>query len=164
MIAPDLTPHSVVLRFNTTLVIPKGEGWGMRKFLGVACFVGSFVFATASWAVDIQAGQGDLSVNQGQGFQPVNGRVDAKAGDSVMVSPGGSATVSYPDGCQVSIQPGAVTTIAPLSPCASGSFAQSPQLPDIPAGLIVGGVIVGGLAGVAIYEGTKSTSSPPASP
>jgi hypothetical protein len=41
-----------------------------------------------------------------------------------MVGPGGAATVVYGDGCKVDVQPGAVTTIAPLSPCASGSNAQ----------------------------------------
>jgi hypothetical protein len=37
--------------------------------------------------------------------------------------PGGAVTVTYDDGCKVSVQPGAVTTIAPLSPCAAGSNA-----------------------------------------
>jgi hypothetical protein len=41
-----------------------------------------------------------------------------------MVAPGGTATVVYDDGCKVAVQPGSVTTIAPLSPCASGSSAQ----------------------------------------
>jgi hypothetical protein len=41
-----------------------------------------------------------------------------------MVGPGGTATVVYDDGCKVNVQPGAVTTISPLSPCASGSNAQ----------------------------------------
>ena len=51
-------------------------------------------------------------------------RTNANVGDLVMVGPGGSATVVYDDGCKVNVQPGAVTTIAPLSPCASGSNAQ----------------------------------------
>lgn len=41
-----------------------------------------------------------------------------------MVGPGGAATVVYDDGCKVDVQPGAVATVAPLSPCASGSNAQ----------------------------------------
>jgi hypothetical protein len=48
----------------------------------------------------------------------------ANVGDSIMVGPGGSATVVYDDGCKVNVQPGAVTAIAPLSPCATGSNAQ----------------------------------------
>jgi hypothetical protein len=76
------------------------------------------------WAATIEPGQGDLTVNQGQGFQPINSRVDANVGDSVMVGPGGAAAVTYPDGCNVAVQPGAVVTIAPISPCAAGSYAQ----------------------------------------
>jgi len=48
----------------------------------------------------------------------------------VMVGPGGSATVVYEDGCKVDVRPGAVTTIAPLSPCAAGSNAQTSDEPD----------------------------------
>ncbi len=72
----------------------------------------------------IELGHGDLSINQGQGFKPINSRVEANVGDSIMVGPGGAGTVVYGDGCKVDVQPGAVTTIAPLSPCASGSYAQ----------------------------------------
>ena len=107
--------------------------------------------------------QGDLSVNQGQGFQRVDSRIGANVGDSLMVSPGGSATVVYQDGCQVSVQPGSVTTIAPLSPCASGSQAQVPQYHEYNydyalVALGVGGAVLGAAAlGVAIDELTHKT-------
>jgi hypothetical protein len=52
-------------------------------------------------------------------------RVAAKAGDSIMVSPGGRAKLAYPDGCKVDVESGAITTVTPLSPCASGSSAQT---------------------------------------
>jgi hypothetical protein len=77
----------------------------------------------------VEPGLGDLTINQGKGFKPVTSSINAKVGDSVMVGPSGSATVVYDDGCKVNIQPGAVTTIAPLSPCASGSNAQVQQWP-----------------------------------
>src|SRR5262249_19733493 len=80
-----------------------------------------------SWATIVEPGQGDLSISRGQGFKPIHGRATASAGDSVMVGPGGTATVTYDDGCKVNVQPGAVATIAPLSPCASGSNAQDPN-------------------------------------
>jgi hypothetical protein len=101
----------------------------MRSSLGTACFLGTLFYGMAALAATIQPVQGDLSVNQGQGFQKVNGRIEAKVGDSAMVSPGGSATVTYPDGCKVGVKPGAVVTIAPLSPCASGSYAADLGLP-----------------------------------
>ena len=94
--------------------------------LSIAC---SVLVATPSWAAVIEPGYGDLTINQGQGFKPVTSRANANVGDSVMVGPGGSATVVYDDGCKVNVQPGAVTTIAPLSPCASGSNARELAIP-----------------------------------
>lgn len=132
----------------------------MRAFLGAVCLGCTVLYGSTSRAATIEPIQGDLSVNQGQGFHPINGRVDANVGDSVMASPGGAATVVYDDGCTVSVQPGAVTTIAPLSPCASGSNAQAPPQDNLwlTAGFAV---VVAGVAGVVIYEGTKSAPVSP---
>jgi hypothetical protein len=93
----------------------------LLKALSIGC---SLLISSPSWAVMVEPGQGDLSINRGQGFMPVKSQMSAKVGDSVMVAPGGSATVVYDDGCKVTVQPGAVTSIAALSPCASGSNAQ----------------------------------------
>jgi hypothetical protein len=137
---------------------------GKRPFLSAACFGCAVFFASSAWAATVEPGQGNLSVNQGQGFQPINSRVDANAGDSVMVGPGGAATVVYSDGCRVDVQPGAVTTVAPLSPCATGSYAQDSGWN---MGALLMGTAVLGVGGFAIYEGTKSTTSNtvvPASP
>jgi hypothetical protein len=134
-----------------------------RPFLSTVCL--AMLLSTSSWAATIEPGQGSLTINQGQGFQPVDSRVDANVGDSVMVAPGGTATVVYDDGCKVDVQPGAVTTIAPLSPCASGSYAQDDSFSWGPA-LVMGGV-AGGLLGLGIYEATKSSTTStvnPASP
>jgi hypothetical protein len=81
------------------------------------------LIASPCWAATGERTQGDLSINQGQGFRPIKSRINANVGDSVMVGPGGAATVVYEDGCKVNVQPGAVITIAPLSPCASQSNA-----------------------------------------
>jgi hypothetical protein len=99
--------------------------------LSISCAV---LAASPSWAAVVQPGIGDLTINQGQGFKPVTSQVNANVGDSVMVGPGGSATVVYEDGCKVDVRPGAVTTIAPLSPCASGSTAQDNYNPNCPPG------------------------------
>lgn len=131
-----------------------------RPFVGAFCL--AMLLSTSSWAATIQPGQGSLTINQGQGFQPVDSRIDANVGDSVMVAPGGSATVVYDDGCKVNVQPGAVTTIAPLSPCASGSYAQDNSF-NWGGALVMGGV-AGGLLGLGIYEATKSTSTSTVNP
>jgi hypothetical protein len=83
----------------------------------------AMLVASPAWATTVEPGYGDLTINQGRGFNPVTSRINANVGDSVMVGASGAATVTYDDGCKVSVQPGAVTTIAPLSPCAAGSNA-----------------------------------------
>ena len=125
------------------------DSMARRSFLSVSLIGGSLFLVSASWAATIDPVQGNLQLNRGQGFQPVNSRVDANVGDTVVVGPGGAAAVTYSDGCKVSVQPGAVTTIAPLSPCASGSMADD----NNSNGLYFLGVAAGfGLAGFGIYE------------
>jgi hypothetical protein len=133
----------------------------MRESLGVMCFTLSLLIGTACSAATLEPVQGDLSINQGQGFQKVDSRIDANVGDSVMVGPAGSATVSYPDGCKVDVQPGAVMTIAPLSPCASGSYAADSS--DL-TGALIGGTLFAAGIGAGIVGITQSSSSSPASP
>jgi hypothetical protein len=129
------------------------------------CVLSCTVLAVSPcFAATVEPGQGSLSINRGQGFEPVPGQVAAQVGDSVMVAPGGSATVVYDDGCKVAVRPDAVTTIAPLSPCASGSYAQDSSF-NWGGALVMGGV-AGGLLGLGIYEATQTSSSSgaPASP
>jgi hypothetical protein len=134
----------------------------MRCFLGILCFGMALLAGTVSQAAIIEPVQGKLSLNQGQGFQKVNSRIEANVGDSVMVSPKGSATVSYPDGCKVDVQPGTVMTIAPLSPCASGSYAADQSRGNV---YVIGAGIAAAL-GFGIYEIVQSShsGSNPASP
>jgi len=133
----------------------------MRAYLGAVCLGCAVFYASVSWAATIEPVQGNLSVNQaGQGFHPISGRVDANVGDSVMVSPDGAATVVYDDGCKVNVQPGAVATISPLSPCASGSNADDSSN----WGAWVIGAGAAAALGLAIYEATKTSSSSPTVP
>lgn len=145
----------------TAVVAESGmERMGKRATFGAFCC--AMLLSGSAWAATLQPGQGTLSVNQGQGFQPVNNRIDANVGDSVMVGPNGSATVVYDDGCTVDVQPGSVTTIAPLSPCASGSNAQSNDTNWAGMAMLAGAA---GVAGFAGYEASQSGgNTTPASP
>jgi len=132
----------------------------------VGAFFCAMLLSSSTWAASLQPGQGSLVINQGQGFQPVNTRIDANVGDSVMVSPGGSATVTYDDGCSVNVEPGSVATIAPISPCAAGSYAATS---DDNTNYVVGGLIgAAALTGIAVGAYAASTSGntnlSPASP
>lgn len=103
----------------------------MRAYLAVTCTVSALLFGTASWAgspepanaTTLRPVKGDVWINHGKGFVKVDQPIEAKVGDSVMVSPGGYAKVTYADKCEANVKPGAVMTIAQLSPCASGSLA-----------------------------------------
>jgi hypothetical protein len=98
----------------------------MRAILTLTCLGGALFYGAASWAATpttVEPVKGDLWINHGKGFEKVSSKIEAKVGDSVMVNPGGIAKLTYPDGCQANVKPGAVTTIARLSPCASGSLA-----------------------------------------
>jgi hypothetical protein len=144
--------------------------WGSMIWRSLICGICSAaIFASSALAQTAQTAQtatvepvqGNVSFSQGQGFQRVDGRVQANIGDSVMVGPDGAANVVYPDGCQASIQPGVVVTIAPLSPCASGSFAADNGSNDKP--WIIGGTLAAFVVGgVILYEVTRPSA--PASP
>jgi hypothetical protein len=132
---------------------------GMRAFTGALCFGCAALFGSSTWAATIEPVQGGLWINQGQGFQPINRRVQANVGDSVMVGPGGTATVAYDDGCMVTVQSGAVATIAPISPCASGSSAAEPRNDYLiwgAVGLGAAGVTIGA---IALFERTATTTT-----
>jgi hypothetical protein len=134
----------------------------MRGFCAAVCFGCSLLAATVCHAATVQPLQGQVSINQGQGFHQIAGAAELKAGDSVIVSPGGTATVSYADGCNVGLQPGAVMIIAALSPCASGSNAQEQDSnwqdhkDDKP--WLVGGILLG-VGGFLAYEIFHSTQN-----
>jgi hypothetical protein len=139
------------------------ETMGTKSLFGAFCW--AMLLSSSTWAATLQPGQGQLSVNQGQGFQPVNSRIDANVGDSVMVTPDGSATVVYDDGCKVNVQPGAVATIAPISPCASGSYADdNNNNSDLGAWVMVGGVLVFIAGGVYAATNNPNTTGTAASP
>ncbi len=139
----------------------------MRSLVGAliaALFAGSALAQTA--AAIIEPLHGDLSLNQGQGFQRFNSRVQANVGDTLMVGPGGAANLVYLDGCRVHVQPGSVVSIAPLSPCASGSFASEAPAQEslFNTGALAGGALFAVGAGAFIYGVTQSPSTAPASP
>jgi hypothetical protein len=135
----------------------------MRRWISTFCFGIALFVTPSSFAATVQPVRGQVSLNRGQGFAPVNGPIEANVGDEVMVSPDGSAVVTYADGCRASVEPGAVTTIAPSSPCGSGLYDQVPeqsafsQCVQTPAcALII--AATGTALGVGIYEATRPAS------
>lgn len=97
-----------------------------RRLLSALCFASAALFSSSSWAATtatVDPSHGDVLVNRGNGFDQIKRPVKVKVGNSVMVGPGSSAVIAYNDGCTVNVEPGTVKTVAPISPCASGSSA-----------------------------------------
>jgi hypothetical protein len=145
----------------------------MRAFFTIVAVGGALLCGAETWAATptatLEPVQGDVLINHGKGFEKVlASKIEAKVGDSVMVSPGGIAKVTYPDGCQANVKPGAVMTITKLSPCASGSLAAdltpiykaqpaaapAPFICELPAGLLCLAPLVGLLALIHTHECT----------
>jgi hypothetical protein len=105
--------------------------------------------------------QGSVMVNRGSGYQSVVGGTELKPGDVVVVNPGGSAQLSYPDGCNVAVQVGAVVTVGEQSPFATQ--ASGPQ-----EGILGGGtgifLLSVGVAGGAVAYLLATDKDKPASP
>jgi hypothetical protein len=125
----------------------------------VVAFLSASLFTTSAFAAMVNATQGQVLVNQGTGYQQVAGSVDVGPGATIVVNPGGSAQIVYPDGCSVAVQPGSVYTIAPQSPC----LAQDGQATSGPSGttLAIGAVVVGGGVAALLLLNNKDKSASP---
>jgi hypothetical protein len=135
----------------------------MRFRPAVLC-LSCVLLSSSCWAATLEPVQGSLYVNDGNGFQPVNGRIDVNVGERVMVSPGGTATIVYSDGCKIPVQPGTVTTITSASPCTSPFYRDQSFAEDTPSGSgqilgLTGAVLGAAGLGVGIYALTKHNST-----
>jgi hypothetical protein len=59
----------------------------------------------------VEAVKGQVSVNRGQGFEPVVTTTQVKSGDVVMARPHGQGKILYAGGCMVNVYPGAVVAV-----------------------------------------------------
>ena len=137
----------------------------MRFVSGVA--VGAaLVFASPALAATVSPLQGEVWINHGQGYQRVNGQMEARVGDSVMVGPQGLASITYSDGCTVEVKPVAVQAVGELSPCTSGSVAQQNTNTDNTGLYLMGGAaVLGGAAAAALLTKNNNSNAPsPTSP
>ena len=91
------------------------------RLLGYVVAAASVVALSGSaFAATVTSIEGSLKVNTGSGYHVVSGTAEVKPGGSVMVGPGGKAEILYSDGCRTPVTPGAVSVVAPVSPCAQG--------------------------------------------
>ena len=79
--------------------------WRMAGLLLGACL------SVPASAATLDAIQGQILINRGDGFQPVASGTLARQGDLIMASPGGSGKLIYSGGCVTEIKPGTVTPV-----------------------------------------------------
>jgi hypothetical protein len=147
-----------------------------RSYRGGAVRVASFSLAFAAAlassglasAATVNALQGQVLVNSGQGYRLVDGSTQLSPGATVVANPGAIAQVNYGGGCSVTVQPGSVYLVAAQAPCQSAESSQ-PAAPPTQSGSSQGGswggtgtalLIAGGAAaaGVGAYFLVQSMS------
>lgn len=116
-----------------------------------------FLGSVASFAATVVP-SGDVYIDRGTGYQQVVGPTEAKAGDVVMAMAGGSASISYENGCLQSVDVGAVAIVSEIPPC----VGEQATPPGVDYTLVIGGLAVAG--GVAAAVALSGDDDPPASP
>jgi hypothetical protein len=130
----------------------------LRVLLATVVAISGVSLSTPSFAATVNPIDGQVLVNQGVGYRRVTGSTEASPGSTVVVNPGGSAQIVYPDGCVVEVQPGAVVTIQEVSPCSTAP-QQQPGFGLNTTTLAIGAVAVGGgIAAIILSQKDKSAS------
>ena len=133
-------------------------GLNMRKFVCAVAFLAASI--AAADAATLSGVQGQVLVNKGNGFVQADPGTEILPGDRVLVQPGGSAQITYPNGAVGNVPSGGVFTVPTTPPAAPPlNTAGGPPSGGIPNGLLIaGGAAVAIGAGVLIYNATKSSS------
>jgi hypothetical protein len=116
-------------------------------------------------AATVNATSGQVLINRGQGYMMVAGSTQANAGDTIVVNPGGSAQIAYPDGCVVDVSPGSVAAISAQSPCGGGgsnSSMETAATNGVSNGTMfaIGALAVGGGVAAAFFLQKDKSASP----
>jgi len=89
----------------------------MQIARGMAAFVSVMALSLSSFAATVVPEDGIVLVNRGSGYVNANGPTNVGPGDIIVVNPGGTARLSYPDGCTVPVAVGSIVTVEAQSPC-----------------------------------------------
>jgi hypothetical protein len=129
----------------------------MNRFvIAVAVSMLSTAALAAEPVATLSAQQGTVLVNQGEEFVTAVESQALQPGDRVMVMEGGSAQISFTDGCQLALESGSLVVVPAQSTCAGGvasvrkvapSYAQavgstSRERPTLTQYVVIGGVII----------------------
>ena len=139
----------------------------MRVMRAVLSFAAALLLLanTSTYAATLLGVNGQALVNRGSGYGLAANGMELNPGDMVVVNSGGAALISYPDGCTVPVQVGAVVTITDISPCATMTTgAVEGPATGLNGTLLVTGAVVVAAGGVGLALALKSSKDKPASP
>ena len=137
----------------------------MTSFRNIArtagVIAGLVAFGTAYAAPTAESLGGTVRINQGKGFAVLQGTTAVKPGDTIMADPKGKGRLVYSDGCTINVKPGALVTVAEVSPCSLTAQANDPDRRDagvVPAidpstGLLIAGGVAAAGTGAALALG-----------
>ena len=127
----------------------------MKRFSIFFSMLALLATGSQAYAATINVKSGPLYIDRGDGYKPVASSVQGKAGDTVMVTAGGSGEIVYDDGCRQPVEIGAVVVIGTASPCVGAETA------PVDHTLIIGGLVVaGGVAAAIALSGGSDNDSP----
>lgn len=142
------------------------HGRKQRRAL-IAVGLAATLFTTAAQAAMLANLEGSVSVNRGNGFQPVSAGTTVAPGDRIKTGKGSTVNVVYENGYAVPIGPNQVRTVQYAPPSAKDApGGAAPESAGAFAGLggtALGGiatpVIVGGVVAGAVTAGVVASSS-----
>ena len=127
------------------------------------------LFLTNAQAAVLSDFQGVVSVNHGNGFQPVSIGSSLAPGDMVRTGDG-FAVIQYENGCSARLGPQRVSMVFAEPPVCDGGglkdgAAAAPGVAEPGLDPVVAGGLVAGLAtGIALVASSRSHNAAPASP
>ena len=153
----------------------------MKKLVILAMALVPLSLGSSAFAQSVTDVKGNLLVNRGAGFVPMQAGSPVALGDRLMVRPGNKAVLRYNGGCHVNVVPGQVVTVTEVPLCAAfedvnpkmlaqdlGVNSKKPEPEQIDPGfggfnigyvLIGGAVIAGGLL-ITLNTSSDNPTSP----
>jgi hypothetical protein len=136
----------------------------------IAVGLAATLFTTAAQAAMLANLEGSVSVNRGDGFQPVSAGTTVAPGDRIKTGKGSTVNVVYENGYSVPVGPNQVRTVqyapAPVAGAASAAAETASAGGSALAGLgggalggIAAPVVVGGVVAGAVTVGVVASSN-----
>ncbi len=132
----------------------------MKLAATIAAVLSYAALSCAASAATVTSVQGNVSINRGAGYAPVNSGTGAASGDKVMAAKNSVGQIAYDNGCVVEVLAGQVVTVLADPPCATGASFLGGGIGPV----IIGAVVVGGAVAAIAASGNDSDDDAPASP